>query len=102
MGWRCCTFIALLYPVVFNYLYIYVMTTITLEVPDSLGEYQKDTIRFIAAKLYESGKLSLGQAAVMSGLTKRTFAELLNDYGVSYINYSVDDLKEELDGLAGI
>lgn len=78
------------------------MTTITLEVPDSLGEYQKDTIRFIAAKLYESGKLSLGQAAVMSGLTKRTFAELLNDYGVSYINYSVDDLKEELDGLAGI
>ncbi|GAA3974030.1 UPF0175 family protein [Mucilaginibacter dorajii] len=78
------------------------MTTITLEVPDSLGEYQKDTIRFIAAKLYESGKLSLGQAAVMSGLTKRTFAELLNDYGVSYINYSVDDLKEELDGLAGV
>jgi predicted HTH domain antitoxin len=78
------------------------MTTITIEVPDSLGEYQKDTVRFIAAKLYESGKLSLGQAAVMSGLTKRTFAELLNDYGVSYINYSVDDLKDELDQISGI
>lgn len=78
------------------------MTTITIEVPDSLGEYQKDTVRFIAAKLYESGKLSLGQAAVMSGLTKRTFAELLNDYGVSYINYSVDDLKDELDSISGI
>lgn len=75
------------------------MTTITLEVPDSLGEYKNDTVRFIAAKLYESGKLSLGQAAVMSGLTKCTFAELLNEYGVSYINYSVEDLKDELDGI---
>lgn len=75
------------------------MTTITLEVPDSLGEYKSDTVRFIAAKLYESGKLSLGQAATMVGLSKRTFAELLNEYGVSYINYSVEDLKDELDGV---
>ena len=41
------------------------MTTMTLQVPDRLGEYQNDTVRFIAAKLYESGKLSLGQAAEM-------------------------------------
>ena len=74
----------------------------TLEVPDSLGEYQNDTLRFIAAKLYESGKLSLGQAADMAKLTKRTFAELLNDYGVSLLNYSVDDLKDELDRISGI
>lgn len=72
------------------------MTTITLQVPDSLGEYMYDTVRFIASKLYESGKLSLGQAADMAGLTKRTFAELLSDYDVSYINYSVEDLKDEL------
>lgn len=72
------------------------MTTITLQVPDSLGEYMHDTVRFIASKLYESGKLSLGQAADMAGLTKRTFAELLSDYDVSYINYSVEDLKDEL------
>lgn len=78
------------------------MTTITLEVPDSLGEYQNDTIRFIAAKLYESGKLSLGQAADMARLTKRTFAELLGDYDVSYINYSSNDLNDELDRISGI
>jgi predicted HTH domain antitoxin len=71
------------------------MTTITLQVPDSLAEYQKDTIRFIAAKLYESGKLSLGQAAEMAGLTKRTFAELLGDYNVSLINYSITDIIED-------
>jgi predicted HTH domain antitoxin len=79
-----------------------IMTTITLEVPDSLAEYQNDTVRFIAAKLYESGKLSLGQAADMARLTKRTFAELLADYGVSFINYSPSDLKDELDRISGI
>jgi predicted HTH domain antitoxin len=68
------------------------MTTITLQVPDSLGEHHSDTVRFIAAKLYESGKLSLGQAAEMAGLTKRTFAELLGDYGVSLLNYPVSDM----------
>jgi len=71
------------------------MTTITLQVPDSLGEYQNDTVRFIAAKLYESGKLSLGQAADMAGLSKRTFAELLGDYNVSLINYSIEDIVED-------
>ena len=77
------------------YYYLYIMTTITLQVPDSLGEYQNDTIRFIAAKLYESGKLSLGQAAEMVGLSKRTFAELLGDYGVSLLNYPVSDMPDD-------
>ncbi|MHA4741850.1 UPF0175 family protein [Dyadobacter sp. MSC1_007] len=73
------------------------MTTITLQVPDTLGEYQNDTVRFIAAKLYESGKLSLGQAAEMAGVSKRTFAELLGDYGVSLLNYPVSDMLADAD-----
>jgi len=72
------------------------MTTLTLQIPDSLNEYRQDNVRLIAAKFYESGRLSLGQAAEMAGLSKRTFAELLGDYGVSLINYSVEDLKDEL------
>ena len=78
------------------------MTTITLEVPDSLAEYHNDTVRFLAAKLYESGKLSLGQAADMAKLSKRTFAELLSEYGVSIFNYSATDLKDELERNSGI
>jgi predicted HTH domain antitoxin len=73
------------------------MTTITLQVPDTLGEYQNDTVRFIAAKLYESGKLSLGQAAEMAGVSKPTFAELLGDYGVSLLNYPVSDMLADAD-----
>jgi len=73
------------------------MTTITLQVPDSLGEYQNDTVRFIAAKLYESGKLSIGQAAAMVNLSKRTFAELLGDYGVSLTNYPISEMLTDAD-----
>jgi len=71
------------------------MPIITLQVPDSLREYEQDTIRFIAAKLYESGKLSLGQAAEMAGLSKRTFSELLKDYGVSFLNYPVSEMLDD-------
>jgi predicted HTH domain antitoxin len=78
------------------------MTTITLQLPDNLAEQQYDAVRFIAAKFYESGRLSLGQAADMAGLSKRTFAELLSDYGVSIVNYSVEDLKDELSRNVGI
>jgi predicted HTH domain antitoxin len=68
------------------------MSTITLQIPDSLELSPKDTVRFLAAKLYESGKLSLGQAAELANLSKTTFAEILADYGVSLINYSVEDV----------
>ncbi len=75
------------------------MTTITLRVPDSLGEFQNDTVRFIAAKLYESGKLSLGQAAEMAGLSKLAFAELLPDYNVSMMNYPIMEMLSDADGI---
>ncbi|GAA3981011.1 UPF0175 family protein [Mucilaginibacter dorajii] len=71
------------------------MTTLTLQIPDSLGEYKHDTVRFIAAKLYESGKLTLGQAAEMAGLAKRTFADLLGDYNVSLLNYPVSEISRD-------
>ena len=50
----------------------------------------------IASKLYEQGKLSLGQAADLAGLTKRTFAELLNQYNVSIFNFPSTDLSSDI------
>ncbi len=74
------------------FLYIYFMSTITLQLPDTLELSPRDTVRFLAAKLYESSRLSLGQAAELAGLSKATFAEILADYGVSLVNYSIDDV----------
>jgi len=68
------------------------MSTITLQVPDILAECQNDTVRFIAAKLYESGKLSLGQAADVAGLSKVAFSEILGDYDVALLNYPISEI----------
>ena len=71
------------------------MSTITLNIPDNIDLDDKDTVKFLAAKLYESGKLSLGQAASLAGFSKTAFAEILGEYGVSLINYPVSDIKAD-------
>ncbi len=50
----------------------------------------------VATQLYENGKLSLGQAAELVGMTKRTFSELLGKYGVSIFNYPASDLSSDV------
>jgi predicted HTH domain antitoxin len=68
------------------------MKQMTLTVPDNLNLNEKDTKRFLAAKMYESGKLSLGQAAELAGLSKVAFSEILADYDVSLVNYPPSDV----------
>jgi predicted HTH domain antitoxin len=60
----------------------------TLQVPEALEKEHDETVRLIAAKLYESGKLSLGQAAEMCSMEKWDFAEILINYGVHYFDAS--------------
>lgn len=71
------------------------MNTIVLNVPDKADLDPKETSRFLAAKLYEAGRLSLGQAAELASLSKTAFAEILCDYNVSLINYSVSEIKRD-------
>ena len=70
------------------------MKTLTLQVPDSLDTKEAQTL--LAAKLYEKGALTLGQAAELAGYTKRTFMELLADYDVSVFDYSEAELEKDL------
>jgi predicted HTH domain antitoxin len=69
--------------------------SLTLKIPEGLNLNEKDTKRFLAAKLYESGRLSLGQAADLAGLSKTTFSEILSDYNVSLINYPSSDIIKD-------
>jgi predicted HTH domain antitoxin len=78
------------------FLYLYLMKTLTFNIPDSVDLDMKEVAMLLATKLYEEGKLSLGQAAELVGLSKRTFAELLGKYNVSIFNFSADDLSREL------
>lgn len=71
------------------------MNTISFQVPDTIELDPKDTIKFLSAKLYESGKLSLGQAADLAGFSKIAFAEIIGDYNVSLINHPVTDILQD-------
>lgn len=72
------------------------MRTITLKVPDNLGIDNLQFLMIVASKLYAQGKLSLGQAAELAGLSKRTFTELLGNYEVSVFNYTAEDLSKDI------
>lgn len=63
--------------------------------PDNANITEHETVRFLAAKLFESGKLSLGQAAELADMSKLTFSELLADYNVSLINYTTADILKD-------
>ena len=72
------------------------MKTLTLTVPDTLATDNRQVAMMMAGRWYEEGKLSLGQAAEVAGLTKRSFAELLGDYGFSLFNFPVADLSGDV------
>lgn len=73
------------------------MTTITLKVPDALEKEHDETVRLIAAKLYESGKLTLGQAAEMCGMKKWDFAAVLVQFNVDYFQYTAEDVIADVE-----
>ena len=57
-----------------------------------------DEVRTLAAvKLFEVGRVSLGQAAVLAGHSVRSFVEVLARYQVPVINYPPEDLEKEID-----
>jgi predicted HTH domain antitoxin len=75
------------------------MKNLTISLPDNLELDPRQTVRFLAAKLYEAGKLSLGQGAELAGLSKVAFAEILADYDVSLFNYSAEEISRDADAI---
>jgi len=72
------------------------MNTITLNLPENLEIDLKEIYLIIAAKLYEKGKLSAGQAADLVGLSKRAFIELLGKYETSVFSNDVSGLINDI------
>ncbi|TZF86361.1 UPF0175 family protein (plasmid) [Pedobacter sp. BS3] len=77
------------------------MTTMMLNVPEALEKEHDETVRFFAAKLYEAGKLSLGQAAEMCGMAKRDFTKILAKFNVNYIQYTYEDVLTDVARING-
>jgi len=71
------------------------MAQLTLNMPNGVSLDERDTRRFLAAKLYEDGKLTLAQGAELAQLSAVAFAEILADYGVAFINYPASDITSD-------
>lgn len=59
-------------------------------------EMEQEFRLVLAAKLYELGRLSLGQAAELAGRSKADFLFALAPLGVSFLNYGADELANEV------
>lgn len=73
------------------------MKTLVLNLPSTIEVDEREIKNLIAAKLYEKGKMSLGQAAEFAGFSKRAFAEILGNYDVSIFNYPASDLESDVE-----
>ena len=73
------------------------MKTLTLSIPDSVDMNEKEITIMLAAQLYDKGKLSLGQAAELVGLTKGEFMDQLGKYGVSIFGETLEDIDRYLE-----
>ncbi len=65
--------------------------TVTVKIPKRLNLTEFEINMILASRLYETGKITSGQAAEMVGLSKRAFIEILGKYDVSVFGYTLDD-----------
>ena len=72
------------------------MRTITLTLPDYVVLESNEILLLVAARLYERGTLSLGQAAEMAGISKQEFAGQLARYDVSIFNYPASEISRDV------
>jgi predicted HTH domain antitoxin len=71
------------------------MKTLSIILPDTIELDAQEARLIIASKLYEQGKLSLGEAAEVAGFTKNGFIDKLGILGVSVFNITPEELAND-------
>lgn len=72
------------------------MSSFLIQIPASPDLSEFDARVIIAGELYQRGKLSLGQAAEVAGISKRAFIEIMGKYGFSIFSESMEDFRHDL------
>jgi predicted HTH domain antitoxin len=70
------------------------MNALTVQLPPDISVEEARLLLMV--KLFETGKLTLGQAAKLAGYSKSTFIELLGKLGVAVIDYPAEELQQEI------
>jgi predicted HTH domain antitoxin len=56
---------------------------------------EKEVLEQLALWLYSRGRISMGKAAELAGVSRWDFGDLMRKYDV-YHNYSVEDLNQDI------
>jgi len=80
------------------------MTIISIELPQTVfsalrknpDEFIREMRIAVAIKWYELGEVSQGKSAEIAGLTRTEFINALYRYRVDFMQYSAEELAEEL------
>jgi predicted HTH domain antitoxin len=81
------------------------MCTVSVELPErvvrTLGRTTRDASKHLAelafVELFRRGEVSSGWAAEQLKISKDDFLELLSEHGVSYIDMSEDELRQQVE-----
>jgi predicted HTH domain antitoxin len=69
---------------------------IQLNLPEDLMTSEFDLKMLLVSRLFAEGLITSGQGAKMIGISRRTFIELLGQYGVSAFQTSEEELLDDL------
>lgn len=79
-------------------------TTLNVRVPNSLlslgltqEEIQRRVSEWLFFSLFSEGKISSGKAGKLLGISRLEFIRLLQTRGIAFINFTADELNEELE-----
>lgn len=72
------------------------MKTLTINIPESVESEEFELKMIFAGQLYERGKLTLGQASEIVGISKSSFVEIMGRYGFSIFSESLEDLNADI------
>ena len=70
------------------------MNALEVQLPPDISVEEARLLLMV--KLFEAGKLTVGQAASLAGYSKSTFIELLGKLGIPIIDYPPEELQQEL------
>ena len=71
------------------------MKKLVLDIPDYIELDENEALAIIAARLFDKGDLSLGQAAELAGVTKHQFIGLIGSLGINFISYPEEELQSD-------
>lgn len=66
-----------------------------MDIPADVNATEFDLKMLFASKLFEEGIVTSGQGAKIVGVSRRTFIELLGQYGVSAFQTTEEELNED-------